>query len=313
MRKLAAATALLAPAAASVGTLYATYRYAFHSPNSRQNDDHAVAHTSQMDPLSDRIHGMIDAAQAIPYESVWITCRDGLQLHARYYHSRDGAPLNICFHGYRGTPRRDFSGGIQIMLKAGQNVLMVEQRAHCESEGSTITFGVKERYDCLDWIHYALDRFGRGTKILLVGISMGASTVLMAAGLPLPPEIKGIIADCPYTSPEAIIRKVVGGKRRPTELSYRVTALAARLFGGFDLTAASPLEAVTKTKLPILLIHGEEDRFVPCTMSKELYAAAPDHIQLELFPGAGHGLSYLVDQERYERVVREFQQQVLGE
>ena len=82
---------------------------------------------------------------------------------------------------------------------------------------------------------------------------------------------------------------------------------------GFDLTAASPLEAVTKTKLPILLIHGEEDRFVPCTMSKELYAAAPDHIRLELFPGAGHGLSYLVDQERYERVVREFQQQVLGE
>ena len=201
----------------------------------------------------------------------------------------------------------------QSMLKAGQNVLMVEQRAHCESEGSTITFGIKERYDCLDWIHYALDRFGRGTKILLVGISMGASTVLMAAGLPLPPEIKGIIADCPYTSPEAIIRKVVGGKRRPTELSYRVTALAARLFGGFDLTAASPIEAVTKTKLPILLIHGEEDRFVPCTMSKELYAAAPDHIRLELFPGAGHGLSYLVDQERYERVVREFQQQVLGE
>ncbi len=66
------------------------------------------------------------------------------------------------------------------MLREGHNVLMIEERAHLESEGHTITFGIKERYDALDWIRYALQRFGEDTRIILVGISMGAATVLMA-------------------------------------------------------------------------------------------------------------------------------------
>ena len=168
MRKLVTTAALLAPAAAFFGSLYATYRLVFYSPNDRQNDDHAIAHTSQMDVFREQISEMINAADAVPYEPVEIRSHDGLVLRARYYHQSDDAPLMLCFHGYRGTPRRDFSGGIQIMLLAGHNILMAEQRAHCGSEGHTITFGVEERYDCLDWIRWAQGRFGEDKPIFLV-------------------------------------------------------------------------------------------------------------------------------------------------
>ena len=206
MKKLPAITAGMA--LALTGILYGVYKFAFDSPNQTQNDDLHVAKTPQMTERAKKIRSMIEEARNIPFERVYITSHDGLKLSGRYYHQQDGAPLDICFHGYRGTPARDFSGGIQIMLREGHNVLMIEERAHLESEGHTITFGIKERYDALDWIQYALQRFGEDTRIILVGISMGAATVLMASELELPEQVKGIVADCPYTSPEVIIKKV---------------------------------------------------------------------------------------------------------
>ena len=293
---------------------YGIYRFAFYSPNRTQNDDHSVAHTPQMDPMRDHIMEMIDAVRAIPYEPVSIRSHDGLELHAKYYHLRDGAPLDICFHGYRGTPARDFSGGTQIMRREGHNLLMIQERAQCGSGGHTITFGIQERYDCLDWLDYAIERFGPGTKIILVGISMGAATVLMASELLLPEQVAGIIADCPYTTPLAIIRKVSRDDMHllPLTGGFFATA-AARIFGRFRLNASSALEAVRHTRIPILLIHGEADHFVPCEMSREIHAANPDMTELHTFPDAGHGLSFLVDPERYETLVTSFSERVLAD
>lgn len=232
--------------------------------------------------------------------------RDGLKLQARYYHQSDDAPLVLCFHGYRGTPFRDFSGGTGLYRSTGFNLLMVEQRAHCSSEGHTITFGVKERYDCLDWIKYARERFGEEREMLLAGISMGAATVLMASGLELPRNVRGVIADAPYTSPKAIIQKVCGDMGLPVRLAMPFASVAARVFGGFGLTDANAAEAVQHATVPILLIHGEDDRFVPCGMGREIAAAAPERVELHTFPNAGHGLSFLVDQPRYERITKDF-------
>lgn len=254
---------------------------------------------------------MIDAVNSLPYERVTIRSHDGLTLSGRYYHQRDGAPLNICFHGYRGTPSRDFSGGFQIMRRQGHNVLMIEERAHKNSQGHTITFGVEERYDCLDWIRYALERFGPQTRIVLSGISMGAATVLMASALPLPEQVVGITADCPYTSPAAIIRQVGRHMGIPEGVSGFLSAAAARIFGHFRLNAADAAEAVRQTKVPILLIHGEADDFVPCAMSRRIHAANPERIAFFTFPGAGHGLSFLADPGRYEELIRAFTRQVL--
>ena len=294
-----------------LGSCYWVYRFGFYSPNRTQNDDFAVAVIPKKDPRRPGVEAMIAAVRELPYEPVSIRSHDGLRLCGRYYHQHDGAPLDICFHGYRGTPARDFSGGTQIILREGHNLLMIEERAHCSSGGHTITFGIEERRDCLDWVRYALERFGPDTRILLVGISMGAATVLMASGLSLPPQVRGIIADCPYSAPLAIIRKVGRDMHLPAGLSGFLASASARLFGHFDLSAASPVEAVKQTPVPILLIHGEDDHFVPREMSREILDANPAMIERHTFSGAAHGLSYLVDPQRYEDLVCAFSKRVL--
>ena len=302
---------LIAAAAVLVITL-AVYRIAFYSPNRTQNDDYAIMRSAQMDPLRETITEMIRSLNEIPFERVSVTSDDGLRLFGRYYQGNDGAPVVIGFHGYRGTPSRDFAGGTRLYLGEGFHLLMIEERAHCGSEGHTITFGVKERYDCLTWIDYAVKRFGPDTPILLAGISMGAATVLMASGLPLPKNVKGILADAPFTSPKAIIRKVCGDIHVPPGLAWPFLWLGARIFGRFDPLAADAAEAVKNAKIPVLLIHGEDDRFVPCDMGRAIAAANPSAVELHTFPDAGHGLSFLEDRPRYERIVREFFARVLS-
>lgn len=290
---------------------YGLYRRIFYTPVGDQNDDYALPQPARSDSVRARVLALIDTLNSKPYEKVSIPSFDGLQLCGRYYRTRDGAPVAILFHGYRGTPSRDFCGGANLCLELGYNVLLVEARGHGMSEGHTVSFGVNERYDCLAWCRWAAERFR--APILLVGISMGAATVLLASALDLPKNVRGIIADCPYTSPPAIIRRTVARQHYPAPLIMPLVRLGARLFGGFSLSAsANAAEAVRSAKVPILLLHGEDDDFVPCDMSREIAAARPELVELHTFPGAWHGASYLVNTERYTRLVREFCERVLS-
>ncbi len=287
---------------------YIVWRIALRSPNKTQNDDHHLSNDAQTQSFREHIYDMIDELNAIPFERVSISSRDGLRLSGRYYRQADGAPLAILCHGYRGTPSRDFSGGTRLYLRLGFNLLMIEQRAHLSSEGRSITMGVNERYDVLDWTAYAIRRFGPETRIVLTGISMGAATVLMAAGMNPPANVRAIIADAPYTSPRAILRRVLKSMKLPVNIVYLLLWLGAELFGGCNLSdrTANAADAVKRSPVPILLIHGEADDFVPCDMGREIAAANPDRVALHTFPGAAHGLSYLVDTPRYERIVEGF-------
>ena len=291
--------------AATAAAVYGIYQYGFYSPRGRQNDDHQI-----LIPMSGaqrvRSIAMIDKLNARPFERVSVRSYDGLRLSGRYYHIKDGAPLAVLCHGYRGTPSRDFCGGADICFNMGINVLLIEERAHCSSEGHTITFGVKERHDVLSWVTYAVNRFGEDVKILLAGISMGGGTVLMASGLRLPKNVRGIFADCPFTSPSEMIMEFGTAQKLPMKIAFPMACAAAKLFGDFSLTDADAVEAVKNAQVPILIIHGEADGLVPCEMSRRIAEANPDKITRYTFPGADHGLSYMIDTERYSRLVREF-------
>lgn len=254
----------------------------------------------------DKMLSLIAEMEAVPFERVYATSFDGLKLSARYYHVADGAPLQIQVPGYRGTSVRDFCGGNKLARKYGFNTLLIDLRAHGESQGHTITFGVKERFDVLSWIRYALQRFGKDTEIWLVGVSMGAATVLMASELDLPNNVRGIIADSPYASPEDIIADSCKKMHLSPKFMMPFIRLSAELFGRFRLNSANALHAVAHTDIPILLIHGEEDEIVPCEMSRRIFADCKGDAQLEIFPRAGHGLSYMQDNARYERIIAEF-------
>ncbi len=241
----------------------------------------------------------------IPYEDVYTESCDGLRLHGRYYHKKDGAPLFIQCHGYKSRPDRDFSGIGAECLELGYNILLIDHRAHGESEGRTISFGIKERFDVKCWAEYAVNRFGNDIKIVLEGISMGAATVLMAAELPLPENVIAIHADCPYSSPKDIIKKVARDMHLPAEFMYPFVKLGARLFGGFSLEAASSVEAVKGTELPILLIHGTGDSFVPCEMSDKI-AESGKTVTYKKIADAHHGLSFVKDHGTYMATFTEF-------
>ena len=305
IRKAAAASAVLG--AAGFLSLYLPYRIAFRSPQKGQNDIYRLPPGEQYEPRADEMRGMIRRMAAEPCERVSITSRDGLKLRGRLY-LRGGpeAPIDLCFHGWRATGLRDFSGGGLFLLGERHNVLLVDQRAQGDSEGRTMTFGVMERWDCLAWLEYIQNRPELRGPVTLYGVSMGAATVLLTSALPLPGNVRCIIADSPYSSPAAILGKVSRDMGLPEKPALAMMRFGAALFGGFSFDGVNCMEAVKHTRLPILLIHGEEDRFVPLEMSREIAAANPEMIRLVTFPGAGHGLSYLTDTERYRHEVSEF-------
>ena len=285
---------------------YWAYRVAFYVPRNYQEDIYELPRGANNPKHQEKMRSCIKKLNDLPYESVTITSRDGKTLFGRYYHTQDGAPVQIQFHGYRGSAMRDFCGGTTLARKLGHNALVVDQRCHGHSQGNTITFGVLERYDCRCWARYAYSRFGEDTPLFLSGVSMGAATVLMASDLELPGTVCGIIADCPYSSPRAIIAKVAGEMGLPGKPAAAVCGLGAMLYGRFRVGAASAVKAVRSTKLPILLLHGEADTFVPCDMSRDIYEACASDKELETFPGATHGMCYLQDPQRYEATVRAF-------
>lgn len=285
---------------------YICYYIVFYSPHKGAGDHYNLPHGVQYEKYRDRMLGYIDDFLNLDCEKVDIISYDGIKLSGRYYHVNENSGVDICFHGYRGTGIRDFCGGSRIAMGMGRNVILVDQRAHGESAGHSICFGIKERFDCLSWINYVLCRFGEETDINIYGVSMGAATVLLASELDLPENVKHIVADSPYTSAVDIIKKVCKDMKIPSVLAYPFIYLGALLFAGIRLDCCDCAKAVKKAKIPILIIHGEDDRFVPCKMSEVIQKANPRLVHRVTFPNAAHGISYIEDKDRYEQLIHSF-------
>lgn len=293
---------------------YICYRIAFWAPKRVLDEDVQIHLPDGEQYLKVRagIEKCVTDMLNRPFEPVTITTFDGKKLYARYYHVADGAPLQIQFHGYKSSAVLDFCGGSLYAGKIGHNALVVDQRSHGKSEGKSITFGVLERKDVLCWIDYARSRFGEDVRIILAGLSMGAATVLMSTDQPLPSNVIGVMADCPYSAPSDIIKTVCArDMHMPANLMYPFIKLGARLFAGFDLEESSAVTAVKNTPVPILIIHGTGDKFVPCDMSREIRDANPDMITLVTVPEAGHGLCYMTEPKMYEDAMQEFFKKIL--
>lgn len=285
---------------------FCCYWMAFYNPESRHREPVPMPKNWSSKKEGPKLRKLYEQMAALPFEQVEIRSHDGLRLVGSYYHRNDGAMLHIQFHGYRGSGVRDLCGLHYLAREMGHNTLVVNQRANGASQGNTITFGIKERFDCLAWAKYASGRFGKDIPIVLAGVSMGAATVLMSSELELPENVIGIIADCGYSSPGAIIRKVSRDVRVPGWLSYPFIVLGALLFGRFRLWERGAIDAVKNAKVPILIIHGEDDRYVPCEMGRQMKQAGGENVELKTFPGAAHAISYVTDSQRYEKIVSDF-------
>lgn len=286
--------------------LFVLYDVIFSANKRYMGDDSSLPHGEQFDSYHETITTCVNAVLKIPYEKVEVLSYDGLLLAGKYYHMQDGAPLIIFFHGYRCSSIRDGNGIFLYARKLGFNVLLADHRAHGSSQGKTITFGVKERYDVRSWVQYMIKRMGREQKIYLSGLSMGGATVLMASNIGLPENVIGILADCPYSSPKAILCSVIKQMGFPVKVTYWMAKLSAKWIGKFDVEETSALKAVKESQIPTLIIHGDADEFVPCSMSMDCQVAGERHVQLVLIKGAGHGMSHCVDMTSYEEAVFDF-------
>jgi len=297
---------------AVLGISYGCFRIAFYAPRKPETEDISLPVGEIYEVFREQMVGFIREARAMDWEPVEIRSFDGLRLTGKYYEYAPGAPIELMFHGYRGKAERDLSGGVQRCFKLGRSALLVDQRACGDSDGHVITFGIKESRDCRDWVDFMIKKFGPDVKIILTGISMGASTVMIAAGGQLPENVVGVLADCGFTSAREIIQKVAKTMGFPPKLSYPFIRLGALLFGGFDPDSDSAIAAMGRCRKPVIFFHGEADDFVPCSMSVDNYNACAAPKELVTVPGAGHGLGYLVDPERYLEVLERFSREEYG-
>lgn len=244
-------------------------------------------------------------------QDVYITSKDGLNLHGLWVPAENPKGTILLAHGYRSTMLVDFGFAFDFYHNYGLNLLIPEQRSHGKSEGRYITFGVKESADMQQWLAFHNQQFG-SDPVILSGLSMGASTVMYLADEKLPNNVRGIIADCGFTSPKDILsfvfKRVIHLPAAPTMWA---TDLFARLFAGFSLSEKDTRVTLSKNTLPILMVHGTADGFVPCEMTREAYAVCSGPKQLLLVEGADHGVSFLMDRERYTSMILDFLKQNL--
>ena len=248
----------------------------------------------------------IETADSMDYINYEIKSFDNLTLKARYYEYEKGAPIEIMIHGYKGNSRRDMSSGIKRAFACHRNALLIDQRASGNSDGRIITFGIKESKDCLSWINFVIYTFGKDCKIILTGISMGAATVMNTSQYVLPKNVIGVLADCGFDSAANIIKKTIKEMKLPQKVFYPFVKLSAKIFGRFNLEETSPIQAVKNAKVPIIFMHGTDDKMVPCEMSINLYENCNNTKKLVLIENAGHGIAYLVDPDKYIKELNEF-------
>lgn len=284
----------------------------FYTPNKKDEREYPLPEGDIYRPYHPQMMIWMNDMRTLPYRDVEIVSHDGLRLCGKYYEKEKGAPIEILFHGYKGTAERDLCGAVHRCFALGFNALIVDQRGAGRSEGHVITFGAKESIDCQRWIDFVIKNIDPNAKIIITGISMGASTVMVTAGRKLPPNVVGVLADCGYTSTRDIIKKVMSEMRLPPDLLYPFARLGAILFGGFDPDGDTPILAMSKCKLPVLFFHGDADDYVPCYMSQQNYdSCASDQKRFVIMEGAGHGLSFPIDMKKYLSEAQAFFEPIL--
>ena len=250
-----------------------------------------------------------DWVNAHEHEQLHVMSYDGKLLHATYLPRQNAKGAILLFHGYRSCWQIDFGLVLPYYYdELGYSLLLVDQRAHGLSQGKYLTLGVRERLDVISWVTYMGQKAGQDVPLILGGLSMGATTVLMASCFDFPANVRCIIADCGFTSPYAIAKSVLhrDHPKAPARLLLPLCSVCTRIFAGFGLHDASTLDAVRESRYPILFIHGTGDKFVPCEMTKEAYTVCTSPKELVLVPGAEHGKSYLVEPERVRAALKRF-------
>ena len=246
---------------------------------------------------------------ATRYEDVALRTSDGVTLRGWYFPVA-GDRAAILVHGRNGNriggERRTFEHIADFLIADGYSVLMFDLRGHGESDGDRYTLGLYERRDIAAAIEYVTARGVREERIALIGVSMGAGSVLQS--LTLHPNVGAVIADSSYTD----ARQVVGEKLEyvagvPNWLTPGAF-LTMRMVFGIDGDQIRPIDAVrAHPERAFLFIHGDTDEFVEPHHATELRAASANAAsELWFATGCQHAWAYNDHPAEWENHVRAF-------
>lgn len=229
---------------------------------------------------------------------------DKVTLFAEYFKNNTNKWV-IIVHGYGANGRMMYSTAKKFYEK-GYNIILPDLRGHGLSGGNYIGMGWHDRIDLIYWIKKIL-KIDKNAKIVLYGVSMGASSVLMCSGENLPQNVKCIIADCGFTSAYEIFKyQMKNIFSIPSFPLLNILNIICKNKNKYCLKKASALKQVKKTKIPIFFIHGEKDNFVPISMALDLYKNTKSNKKLMIFKEAFHGVSSIIEENIYWESIFKF-------
>ncbi len=243
-------------------------------------------------------------------KDTWTTSDEGHKLHACYVPAKD--PENakgtaIVVHGYTDNHLVFLYLVRMYRDEFNYNVLFPDLQYHGYSEGEEAQMGWKDRLDMLKWINIAHNIF-QDDFMVLHGVSMGAATVMMTSGEPMPDYVKCFVEDCGYSSVVAQFnnnRKQSFGFIPPDVLQS--ASLVTKKKHGWGFWEASSVKQLAKCELPMLFIHGDADDFVPFSHMWENYnAKTKGYKEYYVCKGAVHANSFQKDPAEYKRRVKNF-------
>ncbi|AWB43324.1 alpha/beta hydrolase [Paenibacillus sp. CAA11] len=254
----------------------------------------------------------IDKYDSMSPRQVQVTSHDGTRLSGQVLEAHpDSKDWVILVHGITCSLLQSipFAG---IYEEAGFNVLLIDQRRHGQSEGKYTTYGYHEKHDVESWVEWILEHYGEDCQVGLHGQSLGGGTVLEYLGI-AHPAIKFVVADCPYSDlTELIHYQLTVLNKLPAFPFLRLIDRRLGSKAGFRLAQVSPIRNVQASQIPVLFIHGTEDRYVPTWMSQNMYDVKTGPKELLLVPGAVHANAYETDPKRYKETVAAFAKQHLA-
>lgn len=268
-------------------------------------------HKKEQKGLDDTVKLLIDEEfiNNHHFEEIFIKSNDNLKLAANFLKAKNKShKYVIFFHGYRGSVLLEWSSLIHLFYDHGYNIFSIHERANHDSEGKYFTMGPKEKDDLACWVNY-LSSFDKDSKICLFGHSMGGHIVLLGLGEKLKDNVKCAISDCGYASLKDEI--IFTGKNlvnlKSTKFLVSIGELYIKIFHKMSLKETT-MDSLKKASIPICLIHGSGDKFVPFYNLDLNYNAIKKGTYKEkhVFIGAAHCSSESLDMNRYHKIVLDF-------
>jgi len=222
------------------------------------------------------------AHAGLPFADVDFATEDGERLHGWWIRARGGTEGHVLLcHGNAGNVG-DRVLHAALLTSAGFDVLLFDYRGYGRSSGRPSEAGTHR--DARAARRALLAQPGvDAARALYLGESLGGA-VALALALEAPPA--GLVLQSAFTSVRDMARR---------HYPFIPPALVP--------DAYPSLRRITDLRVPVLVIHGEDDGIVPAMHADELYDAAPEPKRLERLPGVGHNDLLTLAGERWARAI----------